>query len=274
MTGSAALSVPGERSVGLLGDEGQDRLDQLGTVWKVAVERYPSDTRGRSDVGHRRVRIARETGPCGLQDRRHISTGVARWGRGVDLYRPGRSASPSVPLKSDYIVQFRIVDNQDLRLATRSRLALMGSVRVNSCGHDGVNVATSARPTPGIAPHGGAAREGDTLVPEWLSSHVLGQQAPRRTASSVARPRCVRHVGLVWRVRAGSPTSPSTQPGIEVYCCVVPTPTRAESSAGPNDASPIASLVTNAPGMAIDSRGPTAGTLIHSDQGVQSHPGP
>ena len=26
--------------------------------------------------------------------------------------------------------------------------------------------------------------------------------------------------------------------------------------------------------MAIDSRGPTAGTLIHSDQGVQSHPGP
>jgi hypothetical protein len=35
------------------------------------------------------------------------------------------------------------------------------------------------------------------------------------------------------------------------------------------DATPTAALVTNAHGMAIGSRKPTAGTLIHSDQGVQ-----
>jgi putative transposase len=35
------------------------------------------------------------------------------------------------------------------------------------------------------------------------------------------------------------------------------------------DATPTAALVTNALGMAIQSRQPTAGTLIHSDQGVQ-----
>jgi putative transposase len=35
------------------------------------------------------------------------------------------------------------------------------------------------------------------------------------------------------------------------------------------DATPTAALVTNALGMAIQSRKPTAGTLIHSDQGVQ-----
>jgi putative transposase len=35
------------------------------------------------------------------------------------------------------------------------------------------------------------------------------------------------------------------------------------------DASPTAALVTNALGMAIDTRQPPSGTLIHSDQGVQ-----
>jgi len=35
------------------------------------------------------------------------------------------------------------------------------------------------------------------------------------------------------------------------------------------DSTQTASLVTNALGMAIDSRRPTAGTLIHSDHGVQ-----
>jgi putative transposase len=35
------------------------------------------------------------------------------------------------------------------------------------------------------------------------------------------------------------------------------------------DATPTAALVTNALGMAIESRRPAAGTLIHSDQGVQ-----
>ena len=35
------------------------------------------------------------------------------------------------------------------------------------------------------------------------------------------------------------------------------------------DASPTATLVTNALGMAIDQREPTEGTVIHSDQGTQ-----
>jgi putative transposase len=35
------------------------------------------------------------------------------------------------------------------------------------------------------------------------------------------------------------------------------------------DASPTAALVTNALGMAIDSRTPPAGAVIHSDRGVQ-----
>lgn len=35
------------------------------------------------------------------------------------------------------------------------------------------------------------------------------------------------------------------------------------------DSSPTAALVTNALGMAIDTRSPTAGTIIHSDQGAQ-----
>jgi putative transposase len=35
------------------------------------------------------------------------------------------------------------------------------------------------------------------------------------------------------------------------------------------DSSPTAALMTNAPGMAIDSRRPPAGTIIHSDQGSQ-----
>jgi putative transposase len=35
------------------------------------------------------------------------------------------------------------------------------------------------------------------------------------------------------------------------------------------DATPTAGLVTNALGMAIDSRTPAPSTVIHSDQGVQ-----
>jgi len=36
------------------------------------------------------------------------------------------------------------------------------------------------------------------------------------------------------------------------------------------DSSPTAALVTNALGMAIDSRTPPAGAVIHSDRGVQT----
>ena len=39
------------------------------------------------------------------------------------------------------------------------------------------------------------------------------------------------------------------------------------------DATPTATLVTNALGMAIDNRQPPTGTIIHSDHGAQFTPG-
>ena len=58
----------------------------------------------------------------------------------------------------------------------------------------------------------------------------------------------------------------------KVYCCVVLDTYSRRVVGWSIDASPTAALVTNALGMAIDSRlgnTTTAGTLIHSDQGVQ-----
>jgi putative transposase len=55
----------------------------------------------------------------------------------------------------------------------------------------------------------------------------------------------------------------------KVYCCVVLDTFSRRVVGWSIDASPTAALVTNALGMAIDSRRPPAGTLIHSDQGVQ-----
>ncbi|MEJ7705711.1 MAG: IS3 family transposase [Geodermatophilaceae bacterium] len=55
----------------------------------------------------------------------------------------------------------------------------------------------------------------------------------------------------------------------KVYCCVVLDVYSRRVVGWSIDASPTAALVTNALGMAIDSRAPAAGTLIHSDHGVQ-----
>jgi putative transposase len=55
----------------------------------------------------------------------------------------------------------------------------------------------------------------------------------------------------------------------KVYCCVVLDTYSRRVVGWSIDASPGAALVTNALGMAIDSRQPAPGTLIHSDQGVQ-----
>ncbi len=54
-----------------------------------------------------------------------------------------------------------------------------------------------------------------------------------------------------------------------LYCCVVLDTYSRRVVGWSIDASPTAALVTNALGMAIDSRVPAIGTLIHSDQGVQ-----
>ena len=55
----------------------------------------------------------------------------------------------------------------------------------------------------------------------------------------------------------------------KVYCCVVLDTFSRRVVGWSIDTSPNAALVTNALGMAIDSRKPTSGTVIHSDQGVQ-----
>lgn len=55
----------------------------------------------------------------------------------------------------------------------------------------------------------------------------------------------------------------------KVYCAVVLDAYSRRVVGWSIDASPTSALVTNALGMAIDSRQPTAGGIIHSDQGVQ-----
>ena len=55
----------------------------------------------------------------------------------------------------------------------------------------------------------------------------------------------------------------------KLYCCVVLDVFSRRVVGWSIDSSPTAGLVTNALGMAIGSRKPAAGTLIHSDQGTQ-----
>jgi len=55
----------------------------------------------------------------------------------------------------------------------------------------------------------------------------------------------------------------------KVYCAVVLDAFSRRVVGWSIDASPTAALVTNALGMAIQTRTPPAGTVIHSDQGVQ-----
>jgi len=55
----------------------------------------------------------------------------------------------------------------------------------------------------------------------------------------------------------------------KVYCAVVLDVYSRRVVGWSIDSSPTAALVTNALGMAIDTRSPAAGAIIHSDQGVQ-----
>jgi putative transposase len=59
----------------------------------------------------------------------------------------------------------------------------------------------------------------------------------------------------------------------KLYCAVVLDSCSRRVVGWSIDPAPTAALVTNALGMAIQSRKPTAGTLIHSDQGCSSLPG-
>ncbi|TSD50411.1 DDE-type integrase/transposase/recombinase [Rhodococcus sp. KBS0724] len=69
-------------------------------------------------------------------------------------------------------------------------------------------------------------------------------------------------------------TSVATIAGIQaregkIYCAVVLDTFSRRVVGWSIDSSQTATLVTNALGMAISNRGPTPGTLIHSDRGVQ-----
>ena len=70
------------------------------------------------------------------------------------------------------------------------------------------------------------------------------------------------------RAAARPHTEHRTREG-KIYCCVVLDAYSRQVVGWSIDASPTAALVTNALGMAIDSRRPAPGTLIHSDHGVQ-----
>jgi putative transposase len=59
----------------------------------------------------------------------------------------------------------------------------------------------------------------------------------------------------------------------KLYCAVVLDACSRRVIGWSIETTPTAALVTNALGMAIESRKPTAGTLIHSDQGCNSPPG-
>ncbi|GAA3745576.1 DDE-type integrase/transposase/recombinase [Micromonospora maritima] len=87
-----------------------------------------------------------------------------------------------------------------------------------------------------------------------------------------ARHAGLRHHRRAHRARRCSDiTEHHTREG-KLYCAVVLDTYSRRVVGWSIDASPTAALVTNPLGMAIDSRGPADGTIIHSDQGVPSSP--
>lgn len=98
-----------------------------------------------------------------------------------------------------------------------------------------------------------------------------GNKRPRRvnqtpTAADLVDRHFTRHApNQLWVTDI---TEHPTREG-KVYCAVVLDVFSRKVVGWSIDSTQTASLVTNALGMAIDSRRPTAGTLIHSDHGVQ-----
>jgi len=90
----------------------------------------------------------------------------------------------------------------------------------------------------------------------------------RRTSGSEGGPEKPTRRKSGRALRSDPYTEHPTQEG-KVYCAVVLDAFSRRVVGWSIDASPTAALVTNALGMAIDSRDPRAGTLIHSDQGTQ-----
>ena len=91
---------------------------------------------------------------------------------------------------------------------------------------------------------------------------------PEATASDLAQRQSTRTgPDQLWVTDI---TEPPTREG-KLSCAVVLDACSRRVIGWSIDATPTTALVTNALGMAIQSRKPAAGTLIHSDQGVQFH---
>jgi len=102
------------------------------------------------------------------------------------------------------------------------------------------------------------------------STEVEAEQADNIASDKVNRAFARTGPNQLWVTDI---TEHPTREG-KVYCCVVLDTYSRRVVGWAIDTSPTAALVTNALGMAIDSRhGKTAsaGTVIHSDQGVQVH---
>jgi putative transposase len=105
-----------------------------------------------------------------------------------------------------------------------------------------------------------AGLKGATGAPKWRRAR------PDLLATDLVDRRFTREgVDQLWVTDI---TEHLTREG-EVYCAVVLDVCSRRVVGWSIDSSPTAALVTNALGMAIDTRRPTAGTIIHSDHGAQ-----
>jgi putative transposase len=105
-----------------------------------------------------------------------------------------------------------------------------------------------------------AGLKGATGAPKWRRAR------PDTLATDLVDRRFTREgVDQLWVTDI---TEHPTREG-KVYCAVVLDVCSRRVVGWSIDSSPTAALVTNALGMAIDTRRPPAGTIIHSDHGVQ-----
>jgi putative transposase len=105
-----------------------------------------------------------------------------------------------------------------------------------------------------------AGLRGVTGAPKWRRAR------PDLLATDLVDRRFTREgVDQLWVTDI---TEHPTREG-KVYCAVVLDVCSRRVVGWSIDSSPTAALVTNALGMAIDTRRPSAGTIIHSDHGVQ-----
>ena len=115
-------------------------------------------------------------------------------------------------------------------------------------------------------PRGGAADAPRRPAGHHRPPQVPPRAAPEATAGDLVQRQFARAgPDQLWVTDI---TEHPTREG-KLYCAVVLDACSRRVVGWSIDTAPTAALVTNALGMAIESRRPAAGTLIHSDQGVQ-----